>query len=73
MGANLTTEQSEEISQYRNELATYIAENFSMFMDGTKPFSEWDSYVETLRSIGLDEVKKIYQDAYEDYLEREAA
>jgi DNA polymerase III, alpha subunit len=73
VGANLTTEQSEEISQYRNELATYIAENFSMFMDGTKPFSEWDSYVETLRSIGLDEVKKIYQDAYEDYLEREAA
>ena len=39
-----------------------------MFLDGTKPFSEWDSYISTLHSIGLDEVTAIYQAAYEDYL-----
>ena len=72
VGANLTSEQSEEVSQYRNELTTYIAENFSMFLDGTKPFSEWDSYLQTLHTIGLDEITAVYQEAYEDYLKREA-
>ena len=63
MGANLTSEQSDALSQYRNELGTYIAENFSMFLDGTKPFSEWDSYIDTLHAIGLDECAAIYPEA----------
>lgn len=69
-GAHLDSEQSEELDQYRSNLVTYIAENFSSFVDGSKPMSEFDSYLDTLYDIGLQEVIDIYQEAYVDYLNR---
>ena len=73
MGAKLTSEQSDEIAQYRNNVVTFIAENFTLFADGTRPFSEWDSYVSELERIGLGEIRRIYQEAYQDYLDMMAA
>ena len=69
-GAHLDSEQSEELDQYRSNLVTYIAENFSSFLDGSKPMSEFDSYIDALYDIGLQEVMDIYQEAYSDYLAR---
>ena len=68
VGAKLTSEQSDEIAQYRNNVVTFIAENFSLFADGARPLSEWDSYVAELERIGLNEIRDIYQEAYQDYL-----
>jgi hypothetical protein len=59
--AKLTTEQANEADAYTADIATYISENYLSFIDGSKPLSEWDGYVETLRSIGMDEVIAIYQ------------
>ena len=69
-GAHLDSEQSEALSTYRNNLVTFIAENFSSFLDGSKPMSEFDSYIDSLYGIGLQEVIDIYQEAYTDYLNR---
>ncbi|NLV51359.1 MAG: hypothetical protein GXY20_11780 [Clostridiales bacterium] len=69
LGARLDTEQSELVSQYRTDIVTYIAENFSGFLDGSKSFSEWDSYVATLEQLNLQAIKDIYQEAYNTYLE----
>lgn len=70
VGARLTTEQSEELADVRNNVVTYIAENFSLYMDGSKSFADWDSYVAEVESIGLTKIKDIYQEAYEDFLAR---
>ena len=67
-GLNLSTEQSDEANLYANDISTYIAENYLMFVDGTKPLSEWDSYVSDAMSVGLTQVKEIYQKVLDDYL-----
>jgi len=70
VGARLTLEQSETLKGVRTDVVTFIAENFSSFLDGSKSFSEWDSYVEGLNNIGLKTIIDVYQEAYEAYLQR---
>lgn len=66
-GAKLNTEQSELLEKYKNDVATYIAENYLAFVDGSKPLTDWDSYVDGLMQHGFDEVVALYQDAYDNY------
>ena len=70
LGARLDTEQSETVSQYRADVVTYIAENFSGFLDGSKSFSEWDNYIATLENMDVQVIKDIYQEAYDTYLDK---
>ena len=67
-GVIITREQTEEIDAYRNDIVTYISENYSSFITGAKPLSEWDAYVSELSTIGLDKVLAVYQEAYDTYL-----
>jgi hypothetical protein len=67
-GLSLNDEQTEEVSAYSNDVATYVAENYVAFMDGSMPFSEWDNYVSGLESIGLGQIRVIYQEVLDDYL-----
>ena len=39
-----------------------------LFATKSRSMSEWDSYTDELKSIGLDRVREIYQTAYERYL-----
>jgi len=71
-GVVLTSDQSSEVQRYSNDIRTFIAENFLSFVDGSKPLSEWDAYVETLNQIGVPEVLAVYQEAYDDYIARTA-
>jgi hypothetical protein len=64
---NLSTEQSEEVNLYAADINTYITENYLMFVDGSKPLGEWDSYVNGLMGVGLARVEEIYQKALDDY------
>ncbi len=68
-GVKLNPEQTEEVSQYANDVTTYIVENYLAFVDGSKPMSEWDSYVDGLMTHGFQEVIDIYQEAYDYYVE----
>jgi putative aldouronate transport system substrate-binding protein len=72
-GAKPTAEQRAVLANYTADLSTYIQENFSAFIDGSKPMSDWDSYIAGLYEIGMQEVIDIYQQVYNDYLERKAA
>ena len=67
-GLTLNDEQTEEVSAYSNDVATYVAENYVAFMDGSMPFSEWDNYVSGLEAIGLGQIRVIYQELLDDYL-----
>ena len=63
-----TAEQNDILAQYGSDLESYLSENYLQFVDGSKPLSEWDSYVAELNKIGLDQVLAVYQSAYDDFL-----
>jgi putative aldouronate transport system substrate-binding protein len=67
-GAKFTEDQTEEMNQYSSDIITYISENYTAFVDGSKPLSEWDAYVSQLRSLGVDRVIEIYQEAYDTFM-----
>ena len=60
-------EEKEETTALFADLNTYYSENYSSFIDGTKPLSEWDAYIEGLYEFGYARIKEIYQTAYERY------
>lgn len=45
-------------------LKSYVAESISKFMTSQMDFSEWDNYVNTVNSMGLDEMTRIHTEAY---------
>ena len=54
----------DEIEEYNNGLAdlqTFAKECIPAFINGSKSLDEWDSYVETLKSLGIEEKIAIYQ------------
>lgn len=65
-----TEEQELEINEYSNEITTYINENYLAFLDGSKPMSEWDTYVNNLNALGLSRCLEIYQEAYSSFMVR---
>jgi putative aldouronate transport system substrate-binding protein len=56
-----TSEQSSELAQYGGDVGTYVEENYIAFVDGSKPLSEWDGYVEGLYAIGVQKIIDNYQ------------
>ena len=67
-GLNLDDDQTERVSIYSNDVCTYVAENYTAFLDGSKSLTEWDSYVEGVNAIGLDAIRAVYQEAYDAYV-----
>ena len=67
-GITFTDDEQEDMNAYTNDLVTYISENYFAFIDGSKPLSDWDSYVADLGSFGIHECEAIYQTAYERYI-----
>ena len=71
-GFRLSDEETEELNAYSGDLSTYINENYAAFFAGEKPLSEWDSYIEGMYNMGMQEVLDLYQGAYEAYLAAKA-
>jgi len=59
-----TKEETERLSFLQNDIDTYVDQMLAKFIIGEEPLSKWDEYVKTLQSMGLDELLKIKQDAY---------
>lgn len=60
-----TTDETGQLNDLLASLNTYRAESAARFIVGDKPFSEWDSYVQELDKIGLEEFIAISQQAYD--------
>ena len=67
-GVNFTDEQTEEANTIRADLETYFSENYVSFLNGVKPLSDWNSYIQDMKTFGLDRLTEIYQEAYDAYL-----
>lgn len=68
LGAVLNTEQSNQYNTVAADICTYISENVLQFIYGQQDMGEWDSFVETIRSMGVDTAIAAKQAAYDDYL-----
>ncbi len=64
---------TQEASERRNELSTpindYIREMEARFIVGDESFENFDRYLNELRNLGVEELIKIYQTAYDSYLQ----
>jgi putative aldouronate transport system substrate-binding protein len=62
-----TDEESRNIRAKMADISTYVDEMINRFIMGREPLSEFDKYVATVKSMGIDDVLKIYNDAYKRY------
>jgi hypothetical protein len=63
-----TDEENNEIKSLSNDLNTYFQENYITFLDGSRPMSQWDAFVQGLNDYGFADYVAIYQAAYDRYL-----
>ncbi len=66
---SLTTEESSAYSNYYAEFNSVYLEMVSKFILGAEDLeTAWDSYVDTMRTLGVDAAVEIYQTAYDRYV-----
>ncbi len=66
---SLDTEQSERYSALFTDIQTMATEYIDKFVVGELDIeTQWDTYVETLYSMGLQECIDIYQEAYDSFI-----
>lgn len=67
-----TDDENSELASIRTDLSTYFQEHYIQFLDGTRPLSQWDDFIEELNNVGsfggLKTFVGIYQDAYDRYM-----
>ena len=67
---SLSIDESEVYNSMAGDLSTMAAENISKFVCGDRPLSEWDSFIEDLKSMNIEECIEIKQAAYDRYCAR---
>lgn len=60
-----TDEDIDVIETYTSDIQTYTNENYLKFITGDRDLSEFDQYVATLESMGMNEVIAVYQRHFE--------
>lgn len=65
-----TAEESDTLSELYNDIDTYSREMITKFILGTEDISNWDSFINTLKGMGIDKVLEVRQAAYERYISR---
>ena len=66
-----TTDESEEFSQLSGDLVTYISETLSKLMLGELNLEgDFDTFISTIKEMGMDRLVEIQQASYDRYLER---
>ena len=53
-----------------SDIDTYVTENQAKYIVGDQSMDSFDSFLETVKSMGIDEVIDIYTDALSRYNER---
>ena len=51
----------------QDDLSTFADENVMNFITGVKPMSQWNDFVSKLKAMKVDELAKIYNEAYSRY------
>lgn len=64
-----TENENKTLAALEADIGKYVEEMRDKFITGDIPFSEWDSYTETIKKMGLNDYMKIQKAAYERYLD----
>lgn len=68
--AMMNTEENAEYSQLYSDISTYLEENTLSFITGAKSLDEYDSFLENLKSMGIERCIEIKQQALDRYNSR---
>jgi putative aldouronate transport system substrate-binding protein len=66
----LTDEEGAEHSAIKATMDTFVAENITHFITGMKSFDEYDEFLSTLSSLGVDRAIELQQTALDRYYNR---
>ncbi|MCL2478893.1 MAG: hypothetical protein FWF22_05285 [Treponema sp.] len=69
-GMTLNPDEATRAAELRASISTFVDESVAKFMTGQVDFSTWDSYVAQVNSMGLAELLRIEQAAYDRYTSR---
>jgi putative aldouronate transport system substrate-binding protein len=64
---SLTTEESDAFTASYSDIATYVSSETLGFITGSVPLSDYDSFCDNIRAMGIDELIDIYQAALDRY------
>lgn len=66
----LTSEESETFSSRYADIQTYLQQMVPSFIIGAEPLDSWDSFVENIKAMGIDECIAVEQAALDRYIAR---
>jgi putative aldouronate transport system substrate-binding protein len=58
-------ETAQQVNVLRNDIDKYYEEQSTKFIVGAIGFDKWEEFQSTLKKMGIDELAKIYQEAYD--------
>ncbi len=58
-------ETAKKVDVLRNDLDKYYDEQSTKFITGALSFDKWDDFQATLKKLKIEELQKLYQDAYD--------
>lgn len=61
-------ETAEEVSSIEFDINNFVWETVIRFIKGTEPMENYDKFLEQLKTLKLDRLTEIKQDAYENYM-----
>ncbi|GJM75852.1 hypothetical protein HMSSN036_80680 [Paenibacillus macerans] len=56
---------AQEVNILRTDIDKYYEEQSTKFIAGALSFDKWDEFQSTLKKMKLDELEKLYQEAYD--------
>ena len=66
----LSVEQEKESNKFSDQMKNYVTKMRAKFIRGELSLSYYDTYVKQVKDLGGEDYVKIWQDAYNAYLER---
>ncbi len=60
-----TGEEAGQIADIATDISGYVSSSLAEFVTGNRPLSDWDNYVTELENMGLSQLLKIAQTAYD--------
>ena len=66
----LHDEEQQRLGEIENEVFTYCDEMVLKFITGAEPLENFDQYVETIKSLGIEEAIALEQKGYDTYMSK---
>ena len=62
-----TAEENEIINDIYADIKNFTSEKTALWLKNGNIMDEWDAYVQQLDAMGLNDLLKVWQDAYDRY------